>query len=412
MLSSLLAFSVVARCQLKVSVNSKIHDIASPTTYSTRPELAAHGTAPIDMSTFDTQQTHNNLPIVKIHHPSGSQLLVYLFGAHVFSFTNSASQELFFVSKSAIFDGTTPIRGGIPLVFPQFGGGTLPSHGFARRSNWTIHSMQENTLILSLSDNDSTRTVWDDNRFTLLYSITLEANNAVTTSLQVTNQGQTAFNFQALLHTYFQLRDITTTKVVGLAGHTFLDKLSNKVMSEETKAMEFVPVVLPNTLPLTFDKEIDYVFCDAPGQVTVTGLALNSRRQEGGVGVGTDAGAAVGAAAGAAAATGTVETTTGGSCLDATKGSGDGTVQIDITVTGGTGKHDIVVWNPWVEKSIRMSDFSDDEYKTMCCVEPGYVNQWETLEPNNTWTISQTLKVVEVSSGSGSISNKSGETKL
>ena len=101
------------------------------------------------MTTFDTTQTYNDLPVVHIHHPSGSTLMVYLFGAHIARWSLKNAQEVLFMSKSAVFDNSTPIRGGIPLVFPQFGGGTLPSHGFARRSVWTVHSMQENTLVLS-----------------------------------------------------------------------------------------------------------------------------------------------------------------------------------------------------------------------------------------------------------------------
>ena len=48
-----------------------------------------------------------------------------------------------------------------------------------------------------------------------------------------------------------------------------------------------------------------------------------------------------------------------------------------------TGRHDIViektnlpdvvVWNPWVDKSRRMNDFGDDEYLRMLCVETGLI---------------------------------------
>ena len=30
---------------------------------------------------------------------------------------------------------------------------------------------------------------------------------------------------------------------------------------------------------------------------------------------------------------------------------------------------DTVVWNPWVENAAKMSDFGDQDYKTMICVE-------------------------------------------
>ena len=38
-----------------------------------------------------------------------------------------------------------------------------------------------------------------------------------------------------------------------------------------------------------------------------------------------------------------------------------------------------VVWNPWKEKAASMSDFGDDEYPTMICVEAGYVNKRKEL---------------------------------
>lgn len=41
------------------------------------------------------------------------------------------------------------------------------------------------------------------------------------------------------------------------------------------------------------------------------------------------------------------------------------------------GSHSTVVWNPWIEKSQRMSDFGDQEYLKMCCVETANV------KPNN-----------------------------
>ena len=341
-------------------------------TFNTRLEQIKHKI----MTTFDTTQTYNDLPVVHIHHPSGSTLMVYLFGAHIAQWSLKNAQEVLFMSKSAVFDNSTPIRGGIPLVFPQFGGGTLPSHGFARRSVWTVHSMQENTLVLSFSDNKSTRDLWEGNKFTLLYSITLESN-AITTSFQVENQGETPFDFQALLHTYFHLRDITTTKLYGLEGQSFTDKLSEDIT---------VPCVQPNEQPLVFDKETDYIFFKAPSQVTLVGLALsqkNDKEME------------------------KNEKEKDASCF--ASNAQDGTVTIDIQVNnnGSIDTHDIVVWNPWSEKSIRMGDFGDDEFHTMCCVEPGCVSKWETLTPASKWTITQTLVVV-----GGGGEDGVGETKL
>ncbi len=40
-----------------------------------------------------------------------------------------------------------------------------------------------------------------------------------------------------------------------------------------------------------------------------------------------------------------------------------------------SGSNSTIVWNPWIEKSKRMSDFGDEEYSQMVCVESGNVAQ-------------------------------------
>lgn len=74
--------------------------------------------------------------IVQVFHSNGSlQLNVYLFGATITHWSVlGQSKSLLFVSQKAVLDGSKPIRGGIPLVFPQFGPGPLQQHGFARVS--------------------------------------------------------------------------------------------------------------------------------------------------------------------------------------------------------------------------------------------------------------------------------------
>lgn len=49
-------------------------------------------------------------------------------------------------SEKAVFDNKKAIRGGIPLVFPNFGPWDLgPQHGFARISMWTLLDEHEAT---------------------------------------------------------------------------------------------------------------------------------------------------------------------------------------------------------------------------------------------------------------------------
>lgn len=66
-----------------------------------------------------------------------SSAVVALHGATLLSWVIS-SKHLLFLSSKALTDASRPIRGGVPLVFPQFGpGGPLPQHGFARVSRWS-----------------------------------------------------------------------------------------------------------------------------------------------------------------------------------------------------------------------------------------------------------------------------------
>ncbi|KAG6616174.1 putative aldose 1-epimerase [Phytophthora cinnamomi] len=47
--------------------------------------------------------------------------------------------DVLFMSKDSCLDGMNPIRGGIPVVFPNFSGAPgFPNHGFARITNWSV----------------------------------------------------------------------------------------------------------------------------------------------------------------------------------------------------------------------------------------------------------------------------------
>ena len=65
--------------------------------------------------------------------------------------------ERLFVSSKASLDGSKPVRGGIPIVFPVFGAPELPQfsnlkqHGYARSTTWSFTSV--------LIDNESSVSV-------------------------------------------------------------------------------------------------------------------------------------------------------------------------------------------------------------------------------------------------------------
>ena len=90
-----------------------------------------------------TSTGRGGLDTVELVHASGATATVYLWGATLTSYCTAQREEMIFVSPGAVFDGTQPIRGGVPVVFPQFGrpDQRLPMHGFARTSMWSVDSI-------------------------------------------------------------------------------------------------------------------------------------------------------------------------------------------------------------------------------------------------------------------------------
>lgn len=94
-------------------------------------------------------------------------------------------------------------------MIANFGPWTLGAqHGFARTSRWSVKSgpkVEDETCActLSLSDNESTRSIWDY-KFEVDYQITL-TKNSLKTYLVIRNMDEKEFDFTSLLHTYLRL---------------------------------------------------------------------------------------------------------------------------------------------------------------------------------------------------------------
>src|ERR1700722_13664238 len=81
---------------------------------------------------------HGGLPKIVATSKSASAE-IYLHGAHVTSFQKKGDHPLLFLSGSSLFAADKPIRGGVPICFPWFGGrdGDV-AHGFARITPWEL----------------------------------------------------------------------------------------------------------------------------------------------------------------------------------------------------------------------------------------------------------------------------------
>lgn len=231
-----------------------------------------------------------------------------IFGAHLLSFTPKNQEDLFWVSKKAIFNNTKAIRGGMPICWPWFNAhpsdSTKPAHGFARISEWElvhITHLDENKteVIFKLNDSEKTQALWPH-----AFGIQLKfiINSKLEARFTVTNTDTKAFTYATALHSYFNVQDISKTQVLGLDALNYINTVGGTRAKEVQQG------------PVSISQEVDRIYLDTPTTLTIK--------------------------------------------------SPSRTIAIASKNTQTT-----VVWNPWIEKAKSMADFGDDEYKEMICVE-------------------------------------------
>jgi len=178
-------------------------------------------------------------------------------GAHVTSW-KVGNDEVMFLSKNAVQDGSIPIRGGVPLIFPQFGPGPMRQHGFARRVKWTLLEKQEGKdeamAKFELKPNEFTLNMWKDVQFYLTFTVKISGKKMML-DFNVLNTNKQPIKFTCAFHTYFNC-DINTVQVKGLKGCMYRDSLDEYKMKKEED--EFVK----------FGENVDRVYRDVTWPVT------------------------------------------------------------------------------------------------------------------------------------------------
>ena len=161
-------------------------------------------------------------PVLTLRADDGATAEIHRHGAHVTSWRPLDGDERLYLSAASGFDGAAAIRGGVPIIFPQFAAeGPLPRHGFARTSTWSLGGVCRAAdgaaeLELVLRDSSATRGIWEA-AFTAVISVAVFGQQLAIT-LAVENFGDAAFSFTAALHTYFRVREVADAEIVGLHG--------------------------------------------------------------------------------------------------------------------------------------------------------------------------------------------------
>lgn len=248
-------------------------------------------------------------------------------GGHVCSWRTADRVERLYLSPLARQPGE-PIRGGIPVVFPQFANrGPLPMHGFARTLPWTLVEQTclpdgRGLITVALSETAATRMLWP-HPFRLELAVTV-GGDTLEVGLLVRNTGDSPFTFTCALHTYFATRS-EAVRISGLARRPYVDNLSG------------APGLDDDDGPLVVDRATGRLYFGVAGA-----LSLQDR------------------------AAGVV-------------------IQHD-------GFRDVVVWNPGAHPPAPLPGLPPDGYRQFVCVEGAVIEQAIALAPGAVWRGAQRLQ--------------------
>ena len=264
------------------------------------------------------------LPALRLDLSDGGSATVTDYGAHVVSWQPVPGDERLFMSETAVLDGTKPVRGGVPVIFPQFGAfGTGVRHGFARTVSWTPEERR--------SGQDYATATWvltpDDSALSVPARVEMTVSlgpRRLDLELHVAHDGTASFSFTAALHTYLRVDDIASASLLGLQDCAYRDQTDEGRMKRQEERH------------LRIDREIDRIYAEAPAKLEL--------------------------------------------------------------IAGGRSTHvlqdgftDVVIWNPWIERSRAFPDLPADGFRRFLCVEAATVLEPVRLADGETWTGRQTL---------------------
>lgn len=267
------------------------------------------------------------LPKLVLSSKDEARAEIYLHGAHVTSWIPAGGEERLFLSRTSEFGPGAAIRGGVPVIFPQFGTkGPLPKHGFVRRMDWELVKVMNDqsgvTAHLALRDNEASRQLWP-HAFNAEMAVTVGGKQLEMT-LTVHNTDQEPFSFTASLHTYLRVADIHRTWTEGLGGLHYMDTVGEwaERLQQEDR--------------LTFQGEVDRIYLNAPAKVELH-----------------EPGRMV-----------AVET---------------------------RGFPDVVIWNPWEKLNSSLTDLEPGGYQHLACMEAVLTGEPLILQPGERWSGTQRL---------------------
>jgi len=261
----------------------------------------------------------------------GACVALYTHGAHVTSWKPASGEERLFLSSRSAFAPNAAIRGGVPIIFPQFASmGPLPKHGFARTVDWELlragrTRKGQGEAQLRLTASETTRAQWN-HAFEATFVVTV-SGMSLSLALSVLNEDAAPIEFTAALHTYLLVDDVRETSVRGLQGVGYRDAAAGNAEGfQESESLETGPG----------GAELDRIYFDVPAPLEVRDARRRTR----------------------------------------------------LTMAGF---RDVVVWNPGEERAKALTDLEPGGWLRMLCVEAAAIGAPVRLQPGERWTGQQTL---------------------
>ncbi|MBL8095420.1 MAG: D-hexose-6-phosphate mutarotase [Anaerolineales bacterium] len=280
---------------------------------------------------MDLRPGRNGLPCLTLMTRDGARADIYADGAHVTSWIPAGGSERLFLSEVSEFTPGRAIRGGVPLVFPQFSGeGALPKHGFARNQMWELDDVavgaDRAVARFSLEDNEATRAIWPS-RFHATCTVVI-GGDALSVTLGIRNTDVGPFTFAAALHTYLAVQDCRLVNVTGLTDLAYRDAALGDPPGTSPR-LDTEPAV-------RFQAEVDRVYYGAgPVRVNEPGRTL---------------------------------------------------------AIAAEGLPDVVVWNPGPGLAAQLKDLPPNGHLSFICVEAAVIGRPVLLAPGQSWQGTQHLR--------------------
>jgi D-hexose-6-phosphate mutarotase len=260
--------------------------------------------------------------------------IISLYGAQILSFRPLHQEDLLWVSEKSLYQSGKAIRGGIPICWPWFG-----AHPSAPD--------KQSHGFARLSD-------WSVIKTETLTDGATEINLELKDSEDTKKQWPHNFRATVAITISDKLDIALTTHNTGneqlsitAALHTYFNiSHINQISIHGLENIVFLDS-LTNTkdheeAPIIIDREIDRIYLDHSGSCHIKDCGLKR------------------------------------------------TIKINKQ-----GSNSTVVWNPWIEKSSSMTDFGNEEYKTMLCVETTNANiDTRKIMPGASHTLSATISSV------------------